>query len=322
VTPVALPSQEPARTARDTPSVSVVICAYSEERWADLRAAVASIERQTLPAREVVVVIDHNPSLAALAREELRGARVVENRGLRGLSGARNTGLAAAGGDVVAFLDDDAAAEPDMLERLVRGYRPGVLGVGGAAEPVWPDVRPSWFPPEFDWVVGCTYRGLPDQGGPVRNLIGANMSLRRDVLQAVGGFESGIGRVGKVPLGCEETDLCIRASQAHAGGSFVFAPSARARHRVTPDRTRLRYFVSRCYAEGRSKAIVARRSGAARALETERSYALRTLPRGLVRGVGDALLRRDPAGLARSGAIVLGLAVTGAGYLSGRASRR
>jgi GT2 family glycosyltransferase len=318
----ALATEPPVRRVHPGHTVSVVICAYSKERWHDLQAAVASIDQQTLSAHEVVVVIDHNPRLAELAREQLSGARVVENRGVRGLSGARNTGLAAAEGDIVAFLDDDAAAEPDMLERLVGRYRPGVLGVGGAAEPVWPAERPRWFPPELDWVVGCTYRGLPEHGGPVRNLIGANMSIRRDVLDAVGGFESGIGRVGKVPLGCEETDLCIRASQAHAGGSFIFDPSARARHRVTPERTDPRYFVSRCWAEGRSKAIVAKRAGAGRALETERSYALRTLPLGVARGLGDAVLRRDLAGLARSGAIVAGLVVTGAGYLAGKASRR
>jgi glycosyltransferase involved in cell wall biosynthesis len=318
----ALATEGPDRATSDVPTVSVVICAYSDERWTDLQSAVESIRRQSRAAHEIVVVIDHNPALADMARERLAGALVVENSAERGLSGARNTGFAAAGGEVVAFLDDDAVADPGMLERLARGYRPGVLGVGGAAEPAWPASRPRWFPAEFDWVVGCTYRGLPPAGGAVRNLIGANMSVRRDVLDAVGGFEPGIGRIGKLPLGCEETDLCIRAAEAFDGGWFVFEPSARARHRVTPERTRVRYFVERCFAEGRSKAIVAQRSGAERALATERAYALRTLPLGVARGLADAVVRRDPAGLARSAAIVVGLAVTGIGYLSAKAGRR
>ena len=87
---------------------------------------------------------------------------VVPNSGRRGLSGGRNTGVSHAIGDVVAFLDDDARAQPDWLERLAAGYRsPSVVGVGGVATPVWPGQRPPWLPPEFDWVVGCTFVGMP-----------------------------------------------------------------------------------------------------------------------------------------------------------------
>ena len=122
---------------------------------------------------------------------------VTDNQQQQGLSGARNAGVAVAGGEVVAFLDDDATAAPDWLERLAAGYAdPDVLGVGGAIEPVWSTSRPRCFPEEFDWVVGCTYRGLPQTPAPVRNLIGANMSFRRTVLNTIGGFRCDIGRIG------------------------------------------------------------------------------------------------------------------------------
>src|SRR5205085_69247 len=75
-----------------------------------------------------------------------------------------------------------------------------VIGVGGTVEPLWLHGRPPWFPPEFDWVVGCTYCGMPEVAGPVRNLIGCNMSFRREVFEGVGGFRSGIGRIGTYPL--------------------------------------------------------------------------------------------------------------------------
>jgi GT2 family glycosyltransferase len=312
----------PSARSRSALSVSVVICAYTAERWTDLEAAIQSVRAQTAPAAELIVVADHNASLAARARDAHPEVRVLENRHARGLSGARNTGVEAATGDVVAFLDDDAVAAPDWLERVVAAYRPEVLGVGGAAEPAWPSARPRWFPPEFDWVVGCTYRGLPESAAPVRNLIGANMSLRREVLEGVGGFEVGLGRVGKLPLGCEETDLCIRAGARSPGETFVFEPRARVAHTVTPERTTLRYFAARCYAEGRSKAIVARRSGAGSGLSTERSYSLRTLPRGIARGLADAVRRRDPFGLARAVAIAGGFCVTLAGYVAGTAVAR
>lgn len=303
-------------------TISVVICTYSADRWDDLAAAVASIESQTLAPDELILVIDHNARLAERVRLRFRAVRVVENGEERGLSGARNTGWSAARSEVVAFLDDDAVAAPDWLERLAAAYRPGVLGVGGAAEPVWQSARPRWFPAEFDWVVGCTYRGLPEAAAPVRNMIGAGMSLRRDVLRGVGGFESGIGRVGKLPVGCEETDLCIRAGARFDGSSFLFEPRAHISHIVTPTRASVRYFAARCFAEGRSKALVARRSGVARGLSSERSYSLRILPRGLARGIADVVLRRDPFGAARALAIVAGLAITTTGYLVGMGQGR
>jgi glucosyl-dolichyl phosphate glucuronosyltransferase len=304
------------------PTISVVVCAYTDRRWDDLRAAVASVHAQTVPALEVIVSVDHNPALRERIRRHLADVVVVDNQQRQGLSGARNAGLAVAKGDVVAFLDDDATAAPDWLERLAAGYAaPDVLGVGGAIEPVWSTNRPRCFPEEFDWVVGCTYRGMPVMQAPVRNLIGANMSIRRSVLNSVGGFRCDIGRIGTRPLGCEETELCIRSRRRWPNGRFLYDPSARVRHRVPASRASWRYFHARCYAEGLSKALVARASDVRSGLASERAYTMRVLPRGMVRGVVEAVAHGDPAGLGRSVMIATGLAVTTAGYLVGTASR-
>src|SRR5262249_52948370 len=83
------------------------------------------------------------------------------------------------------------------------------------------------------------------------------------------------------------------------------------------NRTRWRYFCSRCYAEGLSKAAVARYVGAKDGLASERTYVLQTLPRGILRGLADVLHRDDMTGLARAGVIIFGLVVTIAGYLLG-----
>lgn len=276
---------------------------------------------QSHDAQEIVVVVDHNDELLEWARERWPDLVAVPNEEARGLSGARNTGVARATGDVIAFLDDDAVAEPEWIERMAAAYgRDEVLAVGGAVEPHWAASPPGWFPEEFGWVVGCSYRGLPDRPERVRNVIGANMSFRRDVFDRVGGFRNGIGRLGAAPFGCEETELCIRATRDRPGAEVLYDPRVRVAHRVTGSRARFRYFLARCYAEGRSKALVASLVGHADALASERAYVTHVLPGGVLRGFGDAVIRRDPDGLRRSGAILLGLAATGAGYLHGAAA--
>src|SRR5579884_448229 len=103
-------------------SIAVIICAYTEERWSDLLKALSSVRRQTLPATECILVIDHNPGLFARARAEWPDWTVIENTGPRGVSGARNTGIAIARSDLIAFLDDDAVAEPDWLAYLTQPF--------------------------------------------------------------------------------------------------------------------------------------------------------------------------------------------------------
>lgn len=303
----------------DATTVSVVICAYTHERWEALLEAVASVARQTFAPSETIVVIDHDPELCERARSALTGARVIESAGERGLSAARNTGVKAARGEIVAFLDDDAMADSGWLAELVRPYEnPNVIGSGGVASPTWRRGRaPRWLPPEFYWTIGCSYRGLPSRVAPIRNPIGASMSFRRDVLERIDGFNTRIGRVGSTPLGCEETELSIRARRTHPTGVILHAPGAIVEHRVPAERATWRYFRSRCWAEGRSKALVSEQVGSEDGLSSERSYTLKTLPSGVLRGLADTL-RGDATGLLRSAAILSGLAITTAGYLRGR----
>jgi glycosyltransferase involved in cell wall biosynthesis len=298
--------------------ISVVICAYTLDRWEEIQRAVASVEGQSTPVHEIILVADHNDELAARATAAFPGVRVVANSQTQGLSGARNTGVANATGEIVAFLDDDAAAEPDWASCLASGYTDaGVLGVGGLSEAEWVEPRPSWFPPEFDWVVGCSYLGMPTELAAVRNMIGSNMSFRRAIFEAVGGFDSRVGRVGSLPAGCEETELCIRAVARWPGSRIAYQPLARVHHRVPAGRGTWRYFRSRCLAEGRSKARVTRIAGASAGLATERSYVRRTLPAGVIRGMREAIARRSSRPLVRSAAIVAGLSLTAAGYSQG-----
>jgi glycosyltransferase involved in cell wall biosynthesis len=263
------------------------------------------------------VVVDHDPELLARLRESLSGVSIVPNSHTRGLSGARNSGVDHATGAIVAFIDDDALPAPDLLERLAAGYQDvAVLGVGGAVHPAWELRAPGWFPSEFGWVVGCSYTGMPRMPSSIRNFIGCNMSFRRHVFDTVGGFLTVLGRVDSIPVGCEETEFCIRLSRRFPAGKLLFDPAATVQHTVPAERATWGYFRSRCYSEGRSKAQVARLLGPSQALESERSYAARTLPAGVLKAV---LLRfkGDRGGFARAWAIVAGLAITTAGYVVG-----
>src|SRR5579884_4539065 len=113
-------------------TVSVVICSYTEERLDCLLAAVRSVQQQTQLAFEIIVVIDHNDCLLHQLRELLPGIAVLANQAEKGLSGARNTGFLAAKGTIVAYLDDDARAEPDWIEQLLKCYTDSqIVGVGG-----------------------------------------------------------------------------------------------------------------------------------------------------------------------------------------------
>jgi hypothetical protein len=141
------------------------------------------------------------------------------------------------------------------------------------------------------------------------------MSFRHEVFQEVGGFRSEIGRIRTRPMGCEETEFCIRLNQLQPHGLLLYEPRAKVRHQVPVERANWHYFIARCYAEGLSKAIVARFVGAQRSLSSERTYAFHTLPRGILRGVTDAIVRRDLAGLLRAAAIGIGLAATTLGYV-------
>jgi cellulose synthase/poly-beta-1,6-N-acetylglucosamine synthase-like glycosyltransferase len=297
------------------PTVSVIICAYTLKRWEEMIASIASAVRQP-EATEVIVVIDHEPELLRRTRRAWNGLTVVPNRFRQGLSGARNTGLEIATGEVVAFLDDDAVADDEWLRHLLVPFeQPEVVAVGGRALPVWPRRRgPLILPSELWWIVGCSYRGLPTERADVRNVMGCTMALRRDALRSIGGFNTDTGRVGAHPLGAEETEVCIRLRALDPQRRVVYEPASVVRHVVSADRVTARYLRRRSFFEGVSKAALSKSLGAGDALSTERGYTARVLPRAALREVRHL----NPAGAA---GIVLSLGSAGVGYLYGLTHR-
>jgi cellulose synthase/poly-beta-1,6-N-acetylglucosamine synthase-like glycosyltransferase len=328
----------PAVAARDRPAAltrplhpptradaAVIICAYSLERWPLLCRVLEAVAVQSRPAEDVIVVVDGNRELYDLAVGQAR-ARVVMNRYGGGASGGRMTGADAADAAVLVFLDDDAIPDRDWLAQLLRPYAiPGVIGTGGHLGPMWETARPRWLPPEYDWIVGCSFdareRAQPQE---IRNPIAANMSIRADVFASAGGMALALGRsdVGGCVSGtAEETELSIRARRLYPDGHWAYAPSARVRHHVPASRATWRYFRSRCALEGGSKAILTGLTGTETGLSSERAYVRRTLPRALARELGHGLAG-DLDGWRRAFTIIAGLAFTASAYVAGRVALR
>jgi glucosyl-dolichyl phosphate glucuronosyltransferase len=299
--------------------VSVIVCAFTPRRLEQTVECVHSVLAQRPGADEVIVVVDHNDLLQAKLRSRLpRQVRIVANRGEPGLSSSRNAAVELCRHDVVAFIDDDALPHDRWLAGLLAAFEdPLVAGAGGHALAVWEGTQPGWFPDEFLWVVGCSYRGQPS-AGPVRNPLGCNMAFRATAFERVGLFDPVMGRLGTRPLGCEETEFCVRIARELRPAQLVLVPDAGVDHRVPQDRGTPRYLLRRCYYEGISKALV-RKLGDVGSLATERAYVRGALAGSLAGNLRKAAMGPDrSSAVGQAAAVIGGMAAAATGYLVGR----
>jgi len=297
--------------------VSVVIPCYSDKRWPMLVAAVESVRAQEPAPAAVIVAVDNNSDLFDRAKREFEDVTVVANSFARGVAGTRNTGVMHTTTPLVALLDDDARAHPGWLRALLSPFDdPDVVGTGGLSLARWEDSQPRWFPPEFLWAVGASTAEISPTGGPnsVRNVWSLTMAVRRDVFEEVAGFQEHFTKVGDRSRP-EDTDLCLRMSRV-GGGRWIHVPEAVVDHAVPRNRARLRYLCTRCFEEARGKVGIARRMRTYADLDLERRYLTRTMPRALARGIADAIRRRDPAGVARAGVVLICAAVAAIGAVT------
>jgi hypothetical protein len=175
---------------------------------------------------------------------------------------------------------------------------PTIVVAGGSPRPVWEKGPATWHPESFYWIFGCSWLGLPTHSATVRNIIGACMAVRRSTLETLGGF--------RAPSYGDETELCIRAA---ALGLVVYLPECEVDHFVPSQRTSLRYFISRCWAEGRSKAGVTVLVGAHSALSEEAKH-FPVMAREGLRSLSTRHFRR-------AAAVALGAAIACLGYIRG-----
>ncbi len=194
------------------PKVSVVVCAYNAERT--MFACLASLEKLNYPNYEVVIVNDGSTDRTREISERFGKFRLI-NQENKGLSAARNVGIAAAEGEIVAFTDSDCVADPDWLHYLITTFtRSGRAAVGG----------PN-FPPPEDTLVPSAVAVSP--GGPTHVLMsddvaehipGCNMAFKKTALAEINGFDPVFRAAG------DDVDLCWRLQ--NQGYQIGFSPAA------------------------------------------------------------------------------------------------
>lgn len=302
--------------------LSVIICTYSLERLQDTVEAVNSILSQSYVNTELIISVDHNLEVLEALKKEFSSQQITYalNDQVKGLSDTRNAGIKSATGDIIAFIDDDAVADQDWAQRLMSSYNnPSVIAVGGKLNPLWENHHPWWFPPELNWVIGCTYKGHPETKTEVRNLIGCNMSFRREVFEKVGEFSTSIGRLNKIPLSGEEMEFCLRVKQFYPDKIILYNPGAIVKHRVAKYREALMYVIRRSYAEGFSKKIIKSSFLNAKVLSLENSYLKYLFGNAFpFYFINTIKLNRSFSCMCRLSVILVSIFFTGVGYLGAR----
>jgi GT2 family glycosyltransferase len=216
------------------PEVSIIVCTAGRSDALD--ACLLSLEPFQAQGAEVVVV-NNRPARDALQEIRARHQVRVVDEPRRGLGSARNAGIQASKGTLLAFLDDDARADPNWIPRLVAPFAdPQVLAVAGS---VWAETLVNPVSQAFDRL----YRAHLPQSQllvdaprakhpfPLRLAMqgtGSNLAFRREAFERFGHFDARFGRGTRIGSG-EETDLLLRLLRG--GGKIVVEPAARIFHR-------------------------------------------------------------------------------------------
>lgn len=246
----------------DAIDITVILCTYN--RCGSLAEALESVAAQTLPDRVKweVIVVDNN------SRDETR--TVVEQycqrfpsrfryafEGEQGLSRARNAGIRAARGQIIAFLDDDVIAEPDWLGRLTQSLHDDTwAGAGGRIAPPIGFQPPAWLPLGGKYDLGGTLAlfDLGDEAAELKRApYGTNMAFRTSVFKRCGMFRTDLGRCGNALLSGEDTEFGNRLFAA--GLRLRYEPAAIVHHPVSEERLKKRYFDSWWFNFGRTRII-------------------------------------------------------------------
>lgn len=250
--------------ADDQPAICACVCTHNGR--AVLGDCLDSLAGQDMPAgRFSILVIDDGSTdgTADLFRSwrdkhpKLTTRLVCQPSS--GLSAARNAGLQFSDAPIVAYIDDDAVAEPGWLSGLLAAFLEFPCA-GAAAGPVsvrWTTAKPRWWRDELDEVFN-RFQPAGDQPCTLRfpNLpYGCNFAVRRNLAVGLGRFRTDLGRQKGTLLGGEETELMLR--MLVTDHQVVYWPSAGVQHLALPHRANRKYILRRAWMHGRSAARLA-----------------------------------------------------------------
>ena len=225
------------------PKVSVVVASYNGERT--LEACLKSLQELNYPEYEVLLVDDGSTDQTQQIYRKFPSVRYIRHEKNLGLSAARNTGINAAQGEIVAFTDSDCRADEDWLYYLVGDLLNSDFGgIGGH----------NLLPPEDSWVAAAV---MVSPGGPAHVMItdrlaehipGCNMAFYKWALDEIGGFDPIFRKAG------DDVDVCWRLQQH--GSSLGFSPGGFVWHYR---RATARDYLKQQSGYGEAEALLARR---------------------------------------------------------------
>jgi len=222
--------------------ISVIIGSYRPDEC--LYRCLKSLTNQTVTPDEIIIGIDTIQDQQADQILNIRIPYKFAISGKTGLSAARNVACQQATGDILAFIDDDATAEPDWIEWLHKIFEdPRISCAGGSVIPVF---EGNPIPKQWHWIIGCT--------GLSKRPIGTNIAIRKNEFVLYEGFSENLGRTKQNLIIGEETELILKLEKDHK--KVVWEPKMIVHHWCPKRRTEWTYILSRSYKEGLGKAII------------------------------------------------------------------
>lgn len=238
-----------------TAEITVAICTYNR---ADLLAgALDSLCSQAVPARifEILVVDNGSTDNTAVCVQDFQERFPGHNirmiyEGRQGLGLARTMAMKQAGGRYIAYLDDDARAEPDWLAQalfILQGRSEEIVCLGGPIYPFYTSPKPVWFKDAYE------SRSWGECERPLKlgeSFSGSNMIWHKVHLERIGGFTGKLGVKGDVLSVGEETDAFNKINKQLDQPLFYYSPALRVRHWVPPFKMTVWYPLKRTFIGG------------------------------------------------------------------------
>lgn len=257
---------------------SVVVCTLN--RAESLERTLDSLMRQTIPAEtyEVIVVdnasTDSTSALVAEWGKRFNNVHYVYEPNL-GLNRARNRGWREAKGRWVAYIDDDAVAVSQWLEKWQEIFENLCLEVtcaGGKIVADWGGARPTWLPPQYESIYTVLdYGNIPRVLKGAETIFGANMVFCRALLEQYSGFDDSIGAIGDAAQSYigDESELVTRLRKKNI---LYYSPDARVKHVIARQRLRRSWFLRRMYILGKSQVALDWKNGNANPYSWRRTF--------------------------------------------------